>query len=265
VAGLLLAWPVAAVPASRGKVREPTPLEERGAEVGTAILVEYYQELPRRRPGEKEAAWAERLQEGLEGFRKKVLARYNEGTLQRLLQSHQAAARRAAVLSLGLVGTMNSNPILAEMLHDSDARVRRYATDALWQVWFQADKPAHNQELQRLVRLADAREGGMTQALAGLNALIRKAPRFAEAYNQRAILYYRTGQYQQAVSDCAKALKLNPHHFGAASGLAQSYLKIRKPRAALKAFRTAYRINPRLEDVGDQIRDLENLLGGERP
>jgi hypothetical protein len=58
-------------------------------------------------------------------------------------------------------------------------------------------------------------------------------------------------------------LKLNPYHFGAASGLARSYMKIKKPRAALKAYRVAYRIHPGLEDVGEAIRFLENVLGEE--
>jgi tetratricopeptide (TPR) repeat protein len=180
------------------------------------------------------------------------------------LQSQHTQTRRAAVVALGLMGTMGSTRALAAMLHDQDLGVRRYSADALWQIWFRADKPANNDELQRLTMLADDKgAGGPAKALAGLTALIRKAPRFAEAYNQRAILYYRTGQYAKAAADCAKAFKLNPHHFGAASGMAQSYLKLKKPRAALKAFRAAFRINPSLEDVGDHIRDLENLLGGE--
>jgi tetratricopeptide (TPR) repeat protein len=232
--------------------------------VGVSYLLQYYKEMPQRRPGEKTPAWAVRLQEGLRVYKKKVAARYTEGTLQRLLESDHARTRRAAVLALGLTGTLQSNKAVAQLLHDEDARARRLAVDALWLLWFRADKPANNRELQRLIRLAnDKEEGDPDQALAGLNALIKKAPRFAEAYNQRAILHFRAGRYDKAIADCETVLKLNPYHFGAASGMAQSYWKSNKPKAALKAYRAAYHINPGMEDVSEAIRYLESVLGDE--
>jgi tetratricopeptide (TPR) repeat protein len=231
--------------------------------VGEAFLVQYYDELPQRRRGERSAAWAARLQEGLGAFKKRVAARYTEGTLQRLLDSPQAVPRRAAVVALGLTGTLASNGAVGAMLHDPDPRVRQFAADALWLLWFRADKPENNRELQRLIRLANGKKGDPEKALAGLTALLAKAPRFAEAYNQRAILYFRAEKYEQAIADCEAVLRLNPHHFGAASGLAKSYWELRKPRAALKAYRTALRIHPGLEDVRQAIRFLEKVLGEE--
>jgi len=264
VAGLCVAWTVTPAVASRGKVREPTALQERGAEVGMALLLRYYNELPQRQPGEHSAYWAERLQTGLNQFKKKVGSRYTEGTLQRLLECPQAATRRAAVLALGLTGTIASNAAVAAMLHDEDARVRRHAADSLWQLWFRGDKPANNRELRRLREMAASDDDtALAQALTGLNGLVKKAPRFAEAYNQRAILFYRTGQYEEAIADCEAVLRLNPYHFGAASGMAQAYMKLKKPRAALKAYRAAYHINPGMDQVSETIRFLEEVLGEE--
>ncbi len=228
-----------------------------------ALLVQYYKELPQRRRGEKAAEWGPRLQEGLKQYKKMVLARYTEGTLQRLLDSAHTLTRRAAVVALGLVGTIRSNQVVAGMLYDEDGKVRQFAADALWLLWFRADKPENNRELQRLMRLAIDDQGDPDKALAGLNALIKKTPRFAEAYNQRAILYYRAEQYDKAIADCEVVLKLNPYHFGAASGLARSYLELKKPRAALKAYRAALRINPGMGEVAQAIRFLENVLGEE--
>jgi tetratricopeptide (TPR) repeat protein len=229
-----------------------------------ALLLKFYKELPQRRAGEKGAAWAERLQGGLEEFRKKVAERYTEGTLQRLLECPEVPIRRAAVIALGLTGTIASNPAVAAMLHDEDTRVRRYAADALWQLWFRGDKPANNRELRRLMEMAtEGDEKPGAQMVAGLSALIKKAPNFAEAYNQRAILYFGAGQYERAIADCEAVLRLNPYHFGAAGGMAQAYMKLKKPRAALKAYRTAYRINPGMESVGETIRFLEEVLGEE--
>jgi tetratricopeptide (TPR) repeat protein len=223
-----------------------------------ALLVDYYTELPERQTGEDRAAWAGRLQAGLDTFRQRVAARYSEGTLQRLLDSSQPRARRAAVLALGLLGTMRSNKAVAAVLRDDDRVVRQLAADALWALWFRADAEANNQELQRLLRLGDP-----AKTLAGLNALVRKAPAFAEAYNQRAIVHFRLEDYPKSIADCERAVKLNPCHFGAQAGMAQCYMKLKKPRAALRAFRSALRINPNMEGVEDTIRTLEDVLGEE--
>jgi tetratricopeptide (TPR) repeat protein len=238
--------------------RDPLCVQPRGADVGTALLVEYYEALPARREGIDTEAYAARMQAGLDKFKKRVKARYSEGTLQRLLDNPNSRTRRATVLALGLMGTIASNEALAGRLHDDDPEVREHAADALWAVWFRADSDDNNQELQRLIHLRDA-----DKAIDGLDALVRKAPGFAEAYNQRAILYFKQKEYDKCASDCEKALQLNPQHFGAQSGLARCFMRLRKPRAALKAFRRAYALNPNLDGVEDAIRDLENALGEE--
>jgi tetratricopeptide (TPR) repeat protein len=259
-AGLALA--AVLIPAfgwSRIENRNPSFLLTRGAEVGKALLVEYYSELPRRRPGdENPQAWAARLQQGLEKFKAQVEARYTEGTLQRLLDSSDVRARRAAVLALGMLGSMKSNKLVARMLRDEDRTVQQLATDAAWSLWFRAGSEDEAQELRRLMRTQDP-----TKAVAGLTVLIKKAPRFAEAYNQRAILHFRLEDYQKSIADCERVLKLNPVHFGAQAGMAQCYMKLQKPRAALRAFRAALRINPHLDGVEETIHFLEDALGEE--
>ena len=92
------------------------------------------------------------------------------------------------------------------------------------------------------------------QALAALDDLIAEAPNFAEAHNQRAILFFRRGEFARSVSDCQQALRLNPYLFGAAAGMGQCYLKLKKPRAALRAFRQALEINPSLDHLRDAVR-----------
>jgi len=237
---------------------EPSPFREVGGEVRLALLIDYYRRLPERKENETREAWAVRLQEGLETFKKEVGARYNEGTLQRLLTQPNAEGRRAATLALGLMATMTSNKALAARLQDEDGQVRQLAADGLWSLWFRAGTAANNQELQRIMRLRN-----VEKALVAYEALLKKAPDYAEAYNQRAILYFRLEEYQKSIADCEATLKLNPVHFGAQAGMAQCYMKLKKPKSALKAFRAAIRINPNMEGVEDTIRTLEDVLGEE--
>src|SRR5262249_54837969 len=176
---------------------------------GMALLVEFYNELPERVVGPSGTAppglgggqsvripgGKARWRVALEGFKKQVVERYAEGTLLRVLTSSEdPQARRAAALALGWSGTMASNPALARALHDEDALVPALAAEAMWNVWFRGDSPTHNHELEKLARQRDPH-----QALAGLDALLARAPLFAEAYNQRAIASFRLERWERSL------------------------------------------------------------------
>ena len=223
-----------------------------------ALLVEYFQELPTPREGEDFSVWRKRHYKATKKFRKLVLEKYNEGTLLRLLESKSSDARKASLFALGLLGTMESNEPMAKLLHDSDEEVADMATASLWNLWFHSDSDENNEELQKLIRQRDREK-----AFEGITKLIEKAPEFCEAYNQRAIVLFRMKQYEESIADCQKTLDLNPWHFGAQVGMAQCYMKLKKHRSALKAFRNTLKIHPRMEGVQDAIRTLEKVLGDE--
>jgi tetratricopeptide (TPR) repeat protein len=225
--------------------------------VSGARLVDYYRDLPQLQPPDDPDLWAARMHDSLRLYRHQVLAHYTEGTLQRLLAHSDAETRKAAVLGLGLIGTMDSNSHLARALRDDDPSVARMTADALWQVWFRGGTDEQNLELQRVLHLPD-----FLQILAGLDDLVREAPRFAEVYNQRAILYFRRGEFGRSIADCERALELNPYHFGAQAGMGQCYLKLRKPQAALRAFRLALETNPTLTNLSETIETLERSVDG---
>jgi tetratricopeptide (TPR) repeat protein len=231
--------------------------------VATAQLLEYFRELPERAAGEPVQAWHRRYQAGLLKFQQRVRERYTEGTLQRLLDASLPQTRQAAALALGLSGCMISNRVLSRMLHDDDPTVRQAVSEAMWSIWSRAGTPDQNEELQHLVEMAASDEADPEKVLAGFEDLIKQAPDFAEVYNQRALYYYRLGDLTKSIKDCERTLKLNPQHFGAAGGMAQCYLKQRKLRAALRAFRRSYRINPNLDEVQQAIQSLEKTLGEE--
>jgi tetratricopeptide (TPR) repeat protein len=238
------------------KASDPLSVQPRGATVGAALLVEYFNALPEPSDDDTPRQFAERLNDALDKFKDQVKSKYTEGTLQRLLDTPDVETRRAAVLALSGLGTMRANPDLARRLRDNDILVRRLASDALWSIWYRADSEENAKELRRLMDVED-----QAKAIAGLTKLIDKAPNFAEAVNQRAIRHYQNMDYKKSIADCEKALQLNPQHFGAASGLAQCHMNLKQYPEALKAYRQAYRLNPNMDGVKDAIRLLENALG----
>jgi tetratricopeptide (TPR) repeat protein len=194
----------------------------------------------------------------LDSFRTRVSSRYNEGTLGRILSaSNDVAARRAAVLSLGIVGSFeHSNTVLGRALSDDDPAVRSMAEDALWAIWFRADTSDHNQILSH-VALAIRRDQ-LEQAEVLVTRLIASAPTFAEAYNQRAIIYFLQGRFAESVQDCQQVLSRNPYHFGALSGMAQSQIRLNRPQDALKSLRRALKIQPHHATLRESIAEIES-------
>jgi tetratricopeptide (TPR) repeat protein len=190
-------------------------------------------------------------------FQNRVAVRYSEATLCRIASSaSDTAARRAAVLSLGLLGTFeHSNAVLGKALRDSDVAVRTMAEDSLWAIWFRAGTPDQNRMLSQVRHSISNRQ--LDQAERLVNRLIELAPNFAEAYNQRAIIYFFQGRFAESVKDCQSVLGRNPYHFGAVSGMAQCQLQLDRPRDALKSLRRALSLQPYRTSLRDDIRFLE--------
>jgi tetratricopeptide (TPR) repeat protein len=201
----------------------------------------------------------------LAGYGDRVAARYTEETLCRVLNaSPRASARRGAVLALGVLGTFDGcNAHLGRALRDDDAVVRTMAERALWVVWFRADSPENNQELEEVRGLVAAERPD--EAVERASRLIARAPRFAEAYNQRAIAYFQQGRFAESATDCIRTLALNPFHVGALGGLAQCQLNMDQPHEALRTLRRSLRLQPHSKGLSDHVRALESRLESDGP
>ncbi len=208
-----------------------------------SLLVDYYEAFLRDRD--------------LDQFRNQVTARYTEGTVGRVLTSSSSvAARRAAVLALGIAGSFEqSNASLGRALRDNDSIVRSMAESALWAIWFRADSPENNQKLDE-VRLLIGNHR-LEAAVSSASRLIARAPKFAEAYNQRAIALFIQGRFAESAEDCQRVLKLNPFHVGAVGGLAQCQIQLNEPHEALKTLRRAAKLQPHSSSIRQNIQILE--------
>ena len=207
----------------------------------TSLLVDYYEAFLR--------------DQDLNAFVLSVSARYNEGTLARLLRNGPSQGRRAAVLALGLTGTFQANDAVGRSLRDPDAVVRSLAQNALWAIWFRADSPENNATLQEIADLIGRGRSDEAGRLA--NRLIARAPDFAEAYNQRAIALFEQERFAESAEDCRRAIERNPYHTGALGGLAQCYLRLDDRDAALKVYRRALKVQPYNDAIRRAMMALE--------
>jgi tetratricopeptide (TPR) repeat protein len=211
-----------------------------------SLLVEYFKDFLEKRD--------------VDEFRNRVALRYNEGTLGRILTgSPDVSARRAAVFSLRIFGSFEqSNPVLGKALRDDDLAVRSMAEDALWAVWFRADTPEHNHTLERVRQSIIHQQ--LEEAETLVNRLIVDSPNFAEAYNQRAFVYFLQGRFAESADDCTRVLARNPFHIGAVEGLAKCQLGLNRPRDALKSLCRALKLRPHNTVLRESIHELETQI-----
>jgi tetratricopeptide (TPR) repeat protein len=135
------------------------------------------------------------------------------------------------------------------------------AETQIWQIWTEnADPEINGLMLRGLQAMAEDDED---QAVAAFNEIVERKPDFAEGWNKRATAYFIRGDFDASVADIERTLQLEPHHFGALSGLGQIYLALDNKAAALKAFEAALAIDPYLTSVKAAVESLKKQLQGD--
>jgi tetratricopeptide (TPR) repeat protein len=198
--------------------------------------------------------------ENTAAFVKGVSERYLLSTLERLAVGGGHVLRRASVMAIGFLGDFSQNAILGQAMSDHDRGVRLLADSGIRQLWRRDGNLPQQRLLARICRLNQNDQ--YADAIREASALIDQAAHYAEAWNQRAVAYFASRQFEDAANDCHQTQELNPYHFGAAVGMAHCYLRLDQPLAALENFRRALALNPDLEDIRGQINLLERTLEG---
>ena len=120
--------------------------------VSNSLLVEFYQQIPE---GRSDAKPKMTRKEAIEVFKHRIAERYSEGTLLRLLEHGDNRSRRAALLALGLLGTMNACPASPPACTTRTAKPRRWPPIRCGRCGFAATARPTTTNLQRLARLRD--------------------------------------------------------------------------------------------------------------
>lgn len=125
----------------------------------------------------------------------------------------------------------------------------------LWDLWMQAPDEAAQELLDGA--LARGRVGDLLGARLVLTRLVGYCPAYAEGWNQRAFVAYRSYEFEAALADLDRALELNPRHLGALTGKALTLVALGRGPEAVPVLRRALALNPYLSERAL----LDQLLG----
>ena len=196
----------------------------------------------------------------LEGLLCHLKTNYPPEQITALLSSPHADARKVAALSLALVGGRCCIDPLAERLKDPDSMTNQMAEHALWSIWFRCGSQSANAELARGTQCLSDRK--FDCAFKHFGRAIESDPKFAEAYNQRAIAYYLLEDYENSKRDCAKVVELMPCHFGAWAGMGHCHAHLGEIKDAIRCYEKALSLNPHIECLRQAIGELRRQSNG---
>ena len=133
--------------------------------------------------------------------------------------------------------------------------------DKIRQSWLEASTPAVTLLMSRGLR--EASTGASDEATSVFSDAIVLDPTLAEAWHQRAIARFKSGDTVGAVRDIQETLKLEPRHFGAWRTLERIAEGREDWKAAYDAWRHVLDIDPRTPNGEDRLKDLKRKAFGD--
>jgi tetratricopeptide (TPR) repeat protein len=136
--------------------------------------------------------------------------------------------------------------LFAELRVAPDAETAQAIDAQIWAYWTTPSDPILAGRMHEVLTARGM--GDAAGAMRLLDKLVVDYPDYAEAWNQRATIYYTLGDFDASIADCAKVLAIEPRHFGALSGRALMYLQLGKRALALKDMAAALAVHPFLSE-----------------
>jgi tetratricopeptide (TPR) repeat protein len=128
----------------------------------------------------------------------------------------------------------------------------------IWAIWTKSGDAGLDQVFEvgsRAMAIGDT-----STALKIFDAIVRKAPNFAEGWNKRAAVHYMMGNYEASLADIDRTLELEPHHFGALAGLGLVNIGLDRDEAALDAFERVLKVAPQSQSAKINIEIVKQRI-----
>ena len=128
----------------------------------------------------------------------------------------------------------------------------------IWSIW--NEHPTNNKLTEKLEFGIELMQyGDYNYALKIFDNILVADPKWSEAWNKRATVYFLLSQYIDSLDDIDKVLNIEPRHFGALSGQARIFIKQKKYEKAIESIEKALKFYPSFKN-GEMIPEIERLI-----
>ncbi len=163
----------------------------------------------------------------------------------------------------GKEGVAEKEPSKADLLDGLLARLRLAGDDpsakviaaTIRQMWASPDSPSAGllaAQARKALKAGDART-----AVDILDLVVRRWPRFADAWRERAVARYMAGDAKGALRDLGRALEIEPRHFEALATKAAILQELKRPGAAMDAYEQVLAIYPGMTPARRALKALK--------
>jgi tetratricopeptide (TPR) repeat protein len=132
--------------------------------------------------------------------------------------------------------------------------------ERIWALWTASHSDTASLLMSRVQTAIEQKD--LDLAIKLLDGVIKIKPKYVEAWNRRATIYYMKKDYGHALGDIREVLRREPRHFGALSGLGLIMQDIGDDKQALEVYRRALAVYPRLQRIPDLVKTLQEKVEG---
>jgi len=130
--------------------------------------------------------------------------------------------------------------------------------EKIWSIW--NEHPTNNKLTEKLEFGTELMQyGDYNYALRVFDNIIVTDPKWSEAWNKRATVYFLMSELNNSLDDIDKVLSIEPRHFGALSGQARIFIKLQKYEKAIKSIERALKFYPSFASR-ELIPEIERLI-----
>jgi len=130
--------------------------------------------------------------------------------------------------------------------------------ERIWSIWNK--HPTNNKLTERLEFGTELMQyGDYNYALKVFSNILESDPKWSEAWNKRATVYFLMSQFTNSLNDIDKVLDIEPRHFGALSGQTRIFIKLQEYEKAIKSIENALKFYPSFKSR-ELIPEIERLI-----
>ena len=150
------------------------------------------------------------------------------------------------------------NNLFSQLEKVNNSKSAEILEEKIWSIWNK--HPTNNRLTERLEFGTELMQyGDYNYALKVFDNVIVTDPKWSEAWNKRATVYFLMSQFKESLKDIDKVLTIEPRHFGALSGQARIFIKLQKYEKAIKSIEKALMFYPSFKS-GEMISEIKRLI-----